>query len=169
MSELMCVLLVGMGATAFMDLWALGRRRLFGIPTPNYALVGRWLAHMPRGRFHHDAIAHASRVRNELLVGWVAHYLIGIAFAGVLAAVTGLEWLSEPTLAPALIVGISTVVAPFFVMQPAMGNGVAASRTPRPASARVQSLMTHTVFGLGLYLAGWVISLVRTRFIDPLF
>jgi hypothetical protein len=40
------------------------------------------------------------------------------------------------------------------VMQPAMGAGIAAGRTPRPWMARVHSVLTHGVFGLGLYVAG---------------
>jgi hypothetical protein len=45
-------------------------------------------------------------------------------------------------------------------MQPGMGAGVAASRTPRPATARLHSLVTHGIFGLGLYAAGWATSLL---------
>jgi hypothetical protein len=52
-------------------------------------------------------------------------------------------------------VGIGTVAAPFFLMQPGMGAGIAASRTPRPNAARLQSLLTHAVFGLGLYITAW--------------
>jgi hypothetical protein len=48
---------------------------------------------------------------------------------------------------------------PFFVMQPAFGAGVAASKTPRPAQARLRSLMTHGVFGVGLYAGAWLVSL----------
>ena len=44
-----------------------------------------------------------------------------------------------------------TVVFPFFLMQPSLGLGIAASRTPNPTQARVKSLATHTVFGLGMY------------------
>jgi hypothetical protein len=36
-------------------------------------------------------------------------------------------------------------------MQPAMGAGLAARRTPRPQAARLHSLAMHVVFGLGLY------------------
>jgi len=39
-----------------------------------------------------------------------------------------------------------------------MGAGIAASRTPRPGAARLQSLVTHAVFGLGLYAAGCLVS-----------
>ncbi len=155
MDPLTSTLLIGTGATATMDLWAIARKRLLGIPLPNYGLVGRWIAHMPRGRFRHDAIAAASPVRGERLVGWSAHYLIGVAFAAILPALWGPAWLEHPTIGPALMVGVGTVAAPFLVMQPGMGAGIAASRTPRPAAARIQSLLTHAVFGLGLYAAAW--------------
>jgi Protein of unknown function (DUF2938) len=155
MDYLICTILIGVGATAVTDLWAIARQWLLGVAPPNYGLVGRWLAHMPRGRFRHDSIAAAERVRGEGLIGWTAHYLIGIAFAAILPAVWGLEWIHHPTLVPALIVGIGTVAAPFLIMQPGMGAGIAASRMPRPAAARIQSLATHTIFGLGLYSVGW--------------
>jgi hypothetical protein len=147
------ILLIGAGATAATDLWAIARRRLLGVPAPNYGLVGRWIAHMPRGRFRHDAIAAAPPVRGERVVGWTAHYLIGVAFAAILPGVWGPEWIRNPAIGPALAVGIGTVAAPFLVMQPGMGAGIAASRTPNPASARLQSLLMHAVFGLGLYAA----------------
>ncbi|ALN83195.1 hypothetical protein LA76x_5093 [Lysobacter antibioticus] len=119
----------------------------------DYGLVGRWIAYLPRGRFRHDPIAATPRVRGERAIGWTAHYLIGIAFAAVLLAMWGLDWARQPSLAPALIVGIGSVAAPFLLMQPGMGAGLAARRTPRPGVARLQSLITHAVFGVGLYLA----------------
>ena len=158
MDILAYVILLGSGATALTDLWALARRRWLGNPLPDFALVGRWLAHMLRGRFRHDAIAGAPRVRGERLIGWTAHYLIGVAFAGLLPGIWGLEWMRQPRLIPALVVGVGSVAAPFLLMQPGMGAGIAASRTARPAAARLQSLLTHTIFGVGLYAAGWLLS-----------
>ena len=151
---------IGAGATAVLDGWSLLRRRLFGNPLPDYGLVGRWFGHMARGRFRHDRIAASPPIPGERAIGWTAHYLTGIAFAGGLLAVAGLEWTRAPTLLPALAVGIGSVAAPFLLMQPGMGAGVAASRTPKPAAARRQSLVTHAVFGLGLYLAGWTARLL---------
>jgi DUF2938 family protein len=162
MAYLICSLLIGAGATVVMDLWAIARKQLFGIPSPNYGLVGRWLAHMPRGRFRHDSLAAALPARYESLIGWTAHYLIGIAFAALLLSIWGLAWVQHPTIGPALIVGIGTVAAPFFLMQPGMGSGIAGSRTPHPAVTRFQSLVTHTIFGFGLYAAGWVVSSLWT-------
>jgi len=155
MDTVLPAILVGTGATATMDLWAIARRRLFNTPLPDYGLVGRWLGHMKDGRFRHASIAAARPLRGELVLGWVAHYLIGIAFAALLLVLFGLAWLQRPSLLPALLVGICTVAAPFLLMQPGMGAGIAARLTRRPSAARIQSLVTHTVFGLGLYLAGW--------------
>ncbi|MCZ3133241.1 DUF2938 domain-containing protein, partial [Acinetobacter baumannii] len=60
----------------------------------------------------------------------------------------------------ALIVGLASVVFPFLLMQPGMGAGIAARRTPRPGVARLRSLVTHAVFGLGLYASGHVLQWV---------
>jgi hypothetical protein len=157
----MALVLIGAGATALMDLWGFARKWLLGAAPPDYGLVGRWIGYMAQGRFRHDAIAAAAPLRRERLIGWTAHYLVGIAFASLLLAIWGLEWARHPTLGPALLVGIGTVAAPFLLMQPGMGAGIAASRTPNPGAARIRSLVTHAVFGLGLYVAGWATSLLN--------
>lgn len=149
---------IGGGATVVMDLWTLARRRLFGTPLPDYGMVGRWIGHMPAGRFRHARIAASPPVRHERPLGWAAHYATGIAFAGVLLAMFGLEWARHPTLVPALAVGLATVAAPFLLVQPGMGAGIGASRTPRPNAARVQSLITHALFGIGLYTAAVLVT-----------
>lgn len=156
---LMQALLIGAGATVAMDLWGLAQKRLLGLSPLSYCLVGRWLAYLARGRFRHDPIAATPAARGECLLGWSAHYLIGIAFAAVLLGFWGLEWTRQPTLGPALLVGLGSVAAPFLLMQPGMGAGIAASRTPRPAISRLRSLATHAIFGLGLYAAAWLASL----------
>lgn len=162
MDYLVCTLIVGIGATAVTDLWGIARKPLLGVAPPDYGLVGRWFGHMPRGRFRHQSIASSAAVRAERLIGWTAHYLTGIAFAAVLIGIWGLGWIRQPAIGPALVVGIGTVAAPFLLMQPGMGAGIAASRTSRPGAARLQSLIMHTVFGIGLYAAGWVAHLVCT-------
>lgn len=160
MNAVVSTLFIGAAATATIDLWAIARKRLLGVPPPDYGLVGRWLAHMVlSGRLRHDRIAAAPAVDGERLVGWSAHYLIGVAFAALLPAFWGAEWLRQPTIGPALLVGVGTVAAPFLLMQPGMGAGIAATRSPRPAAARLQSLVTHTIFGLGLYAAALVTHL----------
>ena len=162
MHEVMAVivpaLLIGIGATLILDLWTLFLARVLNIPGPNWAMVGRWIGHFPRGQFVHQSIAQAAAISGERALGWVANYLIGVIFAVLLLLICGLDWARQPTLAPALIMGVATVAAPFFLMQPGMGAGVAASKMPKPNVARLRSLIAHSVFGLGLYGAGvfWV-------------
>ncbi|MBD2795301.1 DUF2938 domain-containing protein [Xenorhabdus sp. 18] len=152
-------ILIGAGATVVMDLWAVFIKRCFGIPSLNYSMVGRWIGHIPKGKFIHTSILQAEPVKGETGMGWLAHYLIGIIFAGFLLLTYGLEWAQHPTFLPALITGIVTLVAPFFIMQPGMGMGIAASKTPAPNTARLRSLMAHTSYGVGLYLAALLLTL----------
>jgi hypothetical protein len=159
MDFLICNVLVGAGATLTMDLWMIARKRLFGIPPPDYGLVGRWIAYLATGRFRHDRIAATPAVRGERAIGWTTHIVVGMAYAAILLGIWGIAWIRHPTIGPALLVGIGSVAAPFLVMQPGMGAGIAASRTPRPSAARLQSLVTHGIFGLGLYAAGQVVRL----------
>lgn len=152
--------LMGIGATAALDLWNALLKSALGIPSLNLRMLGRWLGHFPRGRFVQHDIANAAPVRGELLLGWTAHYTIGITFAALLLAICGLDWARHPTLLPALALGLVTVAAPLFVMQPGMGMGVAASRAPNPKAARLKSLVSHAVFGVGLYGSALLSSLL---------
>lgn len=153
--------LIGVGATMVMDLWALVLRQ-FGIPSLNFAFLGRWLGHLPEGRWTHEAIAKAAPVRGELLLGWCAHYSIGITFAAVLLATFGLDWARSPSLPPALLVGMVTAVAPLLILQPALGAGFFSSKTPAPFFNSIKSLITHGVYGLGLYLAALAAAAVKS-------
>lgn len=154
MNELLHALPIGVGATALLDLWSLLRSR-FGTPFPDYGLVGRWFAYMPRGRFRHVAIARAAPQPGERWIGWLAHYATGVAFAAMLPGIWP-GWVLHPTPGPALIVGLGSVAAPFLLMQPGMGAGIAARNAPQPWAARRRSLLTHAVFGAGLYLAALI-------------
>lgn len=152
-NEILATVVVGLGATALMDLWNLFLKRAFGVASLDYRLLGRWILHMPEGKFRHEKIGAAAARNFEGAVGWSAHYSIGAVFALGLVVLTSGDWLERPTLLPALAYGVATVVFPYFLLQPALGFGVAASRTPKPIQARLKSLMTHAVFGVGLYLA----------------
>lgn len=152
MELFLAAVVVGSGATVIMDIWALLMSRLFDIPSLNYRMVGRWVGHIPRGKFVHGNIAASSPVTGERVVGWAAHYAIGIAFAWALLMIVGLDWVRQPTAIPALLTGLVTLAAPFLILQPGMGAGVAASKTPAPWTARSRSLMAHMSYGIGLYL-----------------
>lgn len=145
-------LAIGVGATLTMDLWA-ALLRQFGVPSLDFTLLGRWIGHWPQGRWFHVSIARASPVRGELVLGWAAHYAIGVTFAALLVSTFGSAWARSPTLLPALLVGLVTVLAPLFVLQPALGAGIASSRTNAPLFNSLKSVVTHLVYGVGLYIA----------------
>jgi Protein of unknown function (DUF2938) len=149
--QISAAIAIGIGASLIMDLWNLFLKRAFGVPSLNYCMLGRWILHMP-GAFRHASIARAQRKPYECAAGWIAHYTTGVVFALVFVALASVEWLESPNLLPALLYGIGTVVFPLFVMQPALGLGIASSQTPGPTKARLKSLATHTVFGIGLYV-----------------
>lgn len=163
MPPLFPTIVVGLVATAAMDLWGIARQPLLGLRRLDYGLLGRWVAYLPRGRFRHANIATTPAVPGERVIGWIAHYLVGITFAGGLLVMSGPGWLLHPTVGPALAIGVMSVLAPLLIMHPGMGNGVAASRAPRPWSARLQSLVSHTVFGAGLYVGATIVSRLVTR------
>jgi hypothetical protein len=155
--HILASIVVGLGATLIMDLWNLFLKRTFAIPSLDYCLLGRWICHMPEGTFRHARIGAAPRKPLECAIGWMAHDSIGVVFAVAFVAFAP-GWLRRPTILPALLYGIGTVVFPFFVLQPALGLGIASSRAPDPRKARLKSLATHTVFGIGLYLCALAVS-----------
>ncbi|MEX0662507.1 MAG: DUF2938 domain-containing protein [Balneolaceae bacterium] len=153
-------MLIGIGATIIMDLWAIFLKRFFDIKSLDYCMLGRWLGHFSQRRFSHNSIGQATKVNGECTIGWTAHYTIGIAFSFLLLIIWGLNWAHQPTLLPALIIGIITVAAPFFLLQPGMGAGIAASNTPKPNVSRLLSIAAHSAYGIGLYLSALFLKLL---------
>ncbi len=83
------VFALGIGATVVMDLWLLFLQRM-KVPALKLGLVGRWVGHCMRGKWAHDSIAAAPPIRGEVALGWLVHYAVGVAFAGLLLATFGM-------------------------------------------------------------------------------
>lgn len=150
--------LLGIGATALMDLWAILLHRAIGQPRPNWAMVGRWFWNLRSGTVFHRDIALAPPHPRELAIGWAAHYAVGIAYGIAFALIAGPAWFVAPRLLPAWIFGIVTIGFGWFLLHPGLGLGWAASRTTNPAKARVFGLAAHSVFGLGLWLTALLLA-----------
>ena len=142
---------IGTGATILMDIWAILLWKVFRQSRPNWAPVGRWFWHLKNGTVFHPDIAQAQPYANELALGWIGHYAVGILYGVILALIVGPAWFAAPTFLPAWILGIVTVGAGWFLLQPGLGIGVAASKLPNANKVRVLNLVSHTVFALGLY------------------
>ena len=151
-------ILIGIGATVVFDLWGLFLKHAFGLPGANWGLVGRWFCHLAGGTVYHEDIAKAGPFAHEKTVGWTGHYAVGILFAAILLAVTPSGWVQQPTLGPALMVGLVTVGAGWFLLQPGMGAGIAASKRPNAGQIRALNIAGHVVFGLGLYASAFLVG-----------
>jgi len=156
MSIFLQAILVGVFATIAIDLWAQVLKRGFGQTTADWGMVGRWFGHMPRGKFVHSPVGKSEPIANERIIGWTAHYIIGITYAFLYLFIVYRVLHSLPSLLSAIIFGLVTVVAPWFIMQPGMGMGIMASKVPNPGAKRLSSLSVHTVFGVALFLGWWL-------------
>lgn len=152
------ILCLGFGATLIMDMWLLLLKKL-NQPTLNFALLGRWVGWMFRGKFIHASIAQSPAIRREYALGWLAHYSVGILFAVSFVLMVGKAWLRQPQFSSAFIFGVITVLIPFFIMQPAMGAGIASTKTAQPLRNCLRSLINHAIFGCGLYLSALLLAL----------
>lgn len=150
--------LIGIGGTVAMDIWAVVLWKVFGQGAPNWAPVGRWTGHLGSGVVFHQDIGRASKVPAEQALGWVVHYAVGIVYGIVLAIVMGSEWLAAPTFLPAFVWGILTVSAGWFLLQPGLGLGWAASKTPNPMKVRAMNLVAHTIFALGMWVSALALA-----------
>jgi len=150
-------LVIGLIATILIDVWALILKSVFKLPTTNWAMVGRWVAHIRHGQFVHRSIGNAKPATGEALLGWTTHYVIGLLYG------VGYLWLvvkavgQSPNLVSAVAFSLALLVAPWFILQPGLGLGILAHRAPKPWLIRGISFSVHLIFGVGLYV-GWVLS-----------
>ncbi len=150
----------GLVATLVLDIW---QRLLFavsGIPPTNWALIGRWFAHLPRGRFIHRPIADSAAVPGELTLGWVMHYLVGLIYGFVYVGlmVYGLD--RPPSLVNGAVFGAASVVIPWFILQPGLGIGIMGRLAPNPWVPRLNALSSHVIYGVALFIGTWLASAI---------
>ncbi|MUH72244.1 DUF2938 domain-containing protein [Psychrosphaera haliotis] len=150
--------LIGIGGTIVLDIYAGLLAKFFKLPATNWLLVGRWIGHMKSGQFCQPALAKADKIPGELAIGWVVHYLIGIAYGLILMVSVNTEWIETPNLLPTLLVSWLGIAAPFFIMMPGMGAGLAGAKTPNPTITRIRSFAGHTVFGLGMFMTATLLN-----------
>ena len=144
-------ILMGLAGTAAMDVLALILARAGIAPFPNWAMPGRWLVHALRGKIWHEDIGRSEPVAIELGLGWVFHYAVGIIYGVIFVILAGGEWLANPVFLPLWVFSIITIAAGWFLLQPGMGLGWAASKTPNPWKVRMIGLLSHTAFAIGMW------------------
>ncbi|MER8387119.1 DUF2938 domain-containing protein [Mesorhizobium sp. M1380] len=143
--------LIGMAATVLIDAWSIVLSKIFKQPLANWAMIGRWAGHTRRFKFFHSSIREAEPVGSEYTFGWVVHYGVGAIFGIAFGYLMGLMWFAVPAIVPAWIFGIVTIGFSWFLLQPGLGVGWAASKTPRPWKTRFLNILSHSIFGVGLW------------------
>ena len=147
--------IVGILATVTMDTVAVIALRL-GIAgrAPRRTgpdLIGRWMGYLLRGKFRHTDILQTPPLRGELVLGFAAHYSIGIVltllYVGLLVVAH-----ATPTALSAVLYGTATTALPWFLMFPSQGMGWLGWDAPGDAHLVRASLFNHIIFGLGIAL-----------------
>ena len=152
------IIFVGMFACFIFDIWQDLLRRISGIPTSNWALVGRWFWGVVSDRcLVAKGLSSQDPRPYELQLGWAIHYLVAIGYAFTFWILMEGN-IVEPSILDGLIFGVVSVVIPWFFFMPALGNGIMARHTPNPPLACSLAFMMHSVFGIAIGTGFSVIS-----------
>ncbi len=122
----------------------------------NVTLVGRWALALTQGRFFHHDIRRTPPYRHEAAAGWLFHLLIG---GGGVALLFPLSWqFTTGTVSPLqpwpyLLFGLATSALPWFLLLPSFGWGWWGRNGPEGSKALLASPLSHTPYGLGIWLA----------------
>jgi len=113
-------------------------------------MIGRMAVGWTHGRFRYGHPGEMKQVANEMLYGYVTHYIIGLGLA--VLYVLGWDLLVGGPASPvwALVYGLATTVASFFFVYPSMGLGVFGRRSPEGIRALLSPLANHLFYGVGL-------------------
>ena len=151
------VLIVGVAATLTLDVVQQLMRLVLKWPITNWGIIGRWAAYLPEGRFVHKTIGKTPPVKNEMLLGWIVHYGVGIGYGAIYLFLVYVVFGTGPGFVPAMVFGIVSVSVTWFMMEPILGARVMGAGTPDPTVTRIHDFCSHLGFGLGLYLGGLLI------------
>ena len=148
-------LIVGILATVTMDVVAVIALRLGiagrGTRRTGPDLIGRWIGYLLQGKFRHMDILQTPPLRGEVILGLVAHYLIGIMLTLVYLGLLVVAHATSTALS-AILYGAATTVFPWFLMFPSQGMGWLGLDAPGDAHLARVSLFNHIIFGLGIAL-----------------
>jgi len=142
--------IVGVFGTLAMDLLNYLFARTGIILRIDVGMIGRMSAGWVHGRFVYEHPSQMEEVREEKLRGYLAHHTIGVALA--LPFILGWDLLVGGLAPPlwAVVYGIMTTAASYFLVFPSMGFGIFGRRSPEGLRAPLSSLANHLFYGVGL-------------------
>ncbi len=146
------ILVVGIGSTVALDIWAVIAARVGWLPGTHWPSVGRWLLGIPSGQYVLDSENTSPHSFGEKATGWGFHYLVGISYAASFPLFWGTDFIAAPTILPFFLVGVViSSQAGLMILMPGMGGGFFARKTPAPVSVWVYVLVAHIVFAAAEY------------------
>ena len=128
--------------------------------TPHHQLEHGWQVVCASSHWPIYTPAHRpiKACKSEQTIGWLFHYIIGIGYAYLYVMLMVFIVIKDPSLTSAIIYGLVTLIAPWLVLQPALGLGLFARLADKPNTIRALNLFVHLIFGLALYFS-WTLSL----------
>ncbi|QKP78699.1 DUF2938 family protein [Methyloligella sp. GL2] len=152
-------LIVGIGSTIALDLWALLLDKFAGFPGTHWGMVGRWLLGIPHGNLVLDTDNETPASMEEWTIGWIFHYLVGLAYAAMLPLFWGIGYIAAPTVFPVFMIGVVvSSLAGLMILMPGLGGGLFARKTPNPALMIAYVIVAHSVFALAQFLLALGVS-----------
>lgn len=144
------IVIAGTLSCLAMDLWQRLLLVFFGVPTSNWAIVGRWLIlFLSSFKWVQKSLSDHKEIRYELLIGWAFHYFVGVLYALFYAVLWYLDFI-ELGFGPGFLFGFISTVVPWFFFMPAMGAGILARKLEAPFLALLLAMLTHIVFGVSM-------------------
>ena len=142
--------LAGVLGTLVMDLLNHLFARTGMISKIEVGMIGRMVGGWVHGRFLYGHPDEMKQVEREVYHGYISHYAIGISL--VLPYVFGWNLMFGGPASPewALVYGVATTVASWFIVYPSMGFGAFGKRSPDGIKAALSSLANHFFYGIGL-------------------
>ena len=116
-------------------------------------MIGRMSAGWVHGHFCYRHPGEMKQVANEMLIGYLTHYAIGVGLAIPFVLGWGLFIGGPASPVWALAFGVATTVASVFFVYPSMGLGAFGRRSPEGIRAPLSSLANHFFFGVGMAVA----------------
>ena len=91
------IILVGLLSCLVMDLWQRLLKLTYGINPSDWKIIGRWFIYLIlKQKLYNPNIENEKPYKNELMIGWVFHYFIGIVYSfGFLACKTWRQHIAQ--------------------------------------------------------------------------
>ena len=124
----------------------------YNIKKPKWYLLGRYFIGYRQRRYFRVSLEDDDEEDNELLWGYIIHYIIGIIF-GLFYVCINLLFFDYPSLLIAYLFSFITVLGAWRYLMPFAYNlGFFASKTDQQFNILVHNLIGHFIFGTGLFI-----------------